>query len=173
MEYFAKEESLRFTEPMKEFLESKIERLSKYVSNLEGRAVLKKEGHLLKFELTLPGNIRSSATHLDYYEAVLTVLDQLERQLNKYKEIHKTNKKKRNSKLSFNLVEYPEEQLQEVPDYRIIDKVIPTEKMFKEDAVEKMELLGHTFFAFIDADTSKFSVVYKRLDGQYGCLILI
>jgi len=169
MEFFAKEESLKFTEPMKEFLISKLERLSKYVSNLNGRAVLKREGKLIKIEITLPGNIRSSASHTDYYDVVLIVIDQLERQLNKYKDVHKSNKK--NKKLSENIIEYVEADT-ELKEYKIIDKHIPTEKMYKEDAIDKMELLGHTFFAFVDIESNNMAVVYKRFDGQYGCLIL-
>jgi len=169
MEFFAKEESLKFTEPMKEFLISKLEKLSKYVSSLDGRAVLKREGSLIKLELTLPGNIRSSASHADYYDVVLIVIDQLERQVNKYKDIHKSNK--RAKKLSENIAEYVEADI-ELKEYNIIDKHIPTEKMYKEEAVEKMELLGHTFFAFVDIESNKMAVVYKRFDGQYGCLIL-
>jgi len=171
MEFFAKEENLKFTEPMKEFLFNKLSKISKYVSSLEGRAVLKKEGNLIKIEITLPGNIRSSASHSDYYEAVLIVIDQLQRQLDKYKNIHKVNKRK--TKLANNVVEYlPEELTIEVKEYNIIDKHIPTEEMYKEDAVEKMELLGHTFFAFVDIESKKMAVVYKRFDGQYGCLLL-
>jgi putative sigma-54 modulation protein len=171
MEFFAKEESLKFTEPMKEFLLEKLEKLSKYVSSLDGRTVLKKEGNLIKIEITLPGNIRSSASHSDYYEAVLIVVDQLHTQLNKYKDIHKLNKRK--TKLSSNIAEYfPEELESSIGEYNIIDKHIPAEKMYKEDAVEKMELLGHTFFAFVDIESNNMCVVYKRFDGQYGCLVL-
>ena len=39
-----------------------------------------------------------------------------------------------------------------------------------EDAIEQMELLGHDFFAFYNADTGAFNVVYKRRDGGYGLL---
>jgi putative sigma-54 modulation protein len=171
MEFFAKEESLKFTEPMKEFLFDKLKKVSKYVSSLDGRVVLKREGNLIKIEITLPGNIRSSASHSDYYEAVLIVIDQLQRQLDKYKNIHRVNKRKTN--LANNVTEYLLEDLNiEIKEYNIIDKDIPTEKMYKEDAVEKMELLGHTFFAFIDIESNKMAVVYKRFDGQYGCLLL-
>ena len=44
MEYFAKEESLKFTDIMKEFMEEKIQKLSKYLHDINGRVVLKKEG---------------------------------------------------------------------------------------------------------------------------------
>ncbi len=44
--------------------------------------------------------------------------------------------------------------------------------MHEEEAIEQMELLDHDFYAFVNADTSKFSVVYRREDGSYGLLEL-
>ena len=42
--------------------------------------------------------------------------------------------------------------------------------MNSEEAILQMDLLGHNFFVFQDADTSKVNVVYKRKDGDYGLL---
>ena len=171
MEYFAKEESLKFTDIMKEFMEEKIQKLSKYLHDINGRVVLKKEGKgpLLKLEVTLPGGIRSSATHEDYYQLVVIVIDQLERQLNKYKGVRKHNKTK---KATENFVEFNEDEvIEEMFDIR--HKVIPAQTMTEEEAIEKMELLGHTFFIFIDRYTGRTHVAYKRNDGGYGILIVM
>jgi putative sigma-54 modulation protein len=43
--------------------------------------------------------------------------------------------------------------------------------MNTEEAVEQMDLLGHTFFVYYDADTGQIQVVYRRHDGNYGVLI--
>jgi hypothetical protein len=43
--------------------------------------------------------------------------------------------------------------------------------MFSDEAVEQMELLGHSFFVFRDADTAHISVVYRRNDGNYGLIV--
>jgi putative sigma-54 modulation protein len=42
--------------------------------------------------------------------------------------------------------------------------------MHEEEAIEQMELLGHGFYAFINSETNKFNVVYRREDGSYGLL---
>lgn len=42
--------------------------------------------------------------------------------------------------------------------------------MHEEEAIEQLELLGHSFYAFMNSDTGKFNVVYKREDGSYGLL---
>ena len=45
-----------------------------------------------------------------------------------------------------------------------------THAMTVDEAIEQMELLGHDFFAFYEADNDRFSVIYKRRDGGYGLL---
>lgn len=44
------------------------------------------------------------------------------------------------------------------------------ESMYEEEAIEQMELLGHNFYAFMNAENDKFNVVYRREDGSYGLL---
>lgn len=54
----------------------------------------------------------------------------------------------------------------------IRDKVFPTSHMTKEDAVDHMELVGHDFFLFIDSETDRPSVVYRRKGWDYGVISL-
>jgi putative sigma-54 modulation protein len=49
-------------------------------------------------------------------------------------------------------------------------KKFPAKPMSAEEAALEMELLGHPFFAFHNADTGKFAVIYRRRDGHYGLL---
>lgn len=49
-------------------------------------------------------------------------------------------------------------------------KRFPARPMFPEEAIEQMELLGHTFFVFFNAADERMSVLYKRNDGDYGLL---
>jgi ribosomal subunit interface protein len=48
----------------------------------------------------------------------------------------------------------------------------PAELMTAEEAVDRMELVGHDFFLFIDARTDKPSVVYRRKGWDYGVIKL-
>jgi ribosomal subunit interface protein len=52
----------------------------------------------------------------------------------------------------------------------IRQKVFPGERMTQEDAVDRMELVGHDFFLFIDARTDRPSVVYRRKGWDYGVI---
>lgn len=54
----------------------------------------------------------------------------------------------------------------------IREKVFPAERMTKEDALDRMELVGHPFFLFIDAATDNPSVVYRRKGWHYGVISL-
>ena len=44
------------------------------------------------------------------------------------------------------------------------------EPMFEEDAVSEMEELGHSFFLFVNAETERLAVLYRRDDGDYGLI---
>lgn len=51
-------------------------------------------------------------------------------------------------------------------------KVFPAERMTEEEAVDRLELVGHDFFLFIDARTDRPSVVYRRVGWDYGAISL-
>ncbi|MEP6842666.1 MAG: ribosome-associated translation inhibitor RaiA, partial [Pseudolysinimonas sp.] len=52
----------------------------------------------------------------------------------------------------------------------IRDKVFPAERMTKEEAVDRMELVGHDFFLFVDMVSDRPSVVYRRIGWDYGVI---
>ena len=66
----------------------------------------------------------------------------------------------------------PEEPDAEWSPVVIRDKLFPAERMTKEDAVDRMELVGHDFFLFVDARTDHPSVVYRRKGWDYGAIAL-
>ena len=49
-------------------------------------------------------------------------------------------------------------------------KVVDGKPMSEEEAILQMELVGHDFFAFQNADTGNTEILYKRKDGNYGIL---
>ena len=50
-------------------------------------------------------------------------------------------------------------------------KEFQVKPMFSDEAVEQMELLGHDFFVFRDAESSQINVLYRREDGNYGLIV--
>ena len=67
--------------------------------------------------------------------------------------------------------EYIEEDLAEEEERKVVRrKTFPVRPMSVEDAAIEMELLGHSFFAFINIDTDRTNVLYLRKDGNLGLL---
>lgn len=64
-----------------------------------------------------------------------------------------------------------DDEYEEEKEFSIRTKTVPMRPMFAEDAVLQMNLLGHSFFVFTDAETGKCAVVYKKKDGNYGMLL--
>ena len=103
----------------------------------------------------------------DYYAAIDTVIDKLERQIRKNKTRIASNKKKETKDFAFDYIE----EIEDAPVEKIVKrKKIEVKPMDEEEAILQMELLGHEFYLFKDADTNKPMLVYKRKDGNYGVI---
>jgi len=121
------------------------------------------EGYILRGEET------AETTH----SAVDLVLEKLERQVEKYRT--KLIKKKRleGSELKGKIVSQPpeEEGAEEGEDQKVVKvKRFPVKPMSVEEAILQMDLLGHDFFVFANAETEKVNVLYRRKDGRYGLI---
>jgi len=168
MKFFASTKALKFTKPMKEYFMDKVSSLSHYFNELDGQVTLKKEGYQKKLEVMLSSKIRASVINKDYYSAVDEIVDQLQRQLERYKGLKHKNKTHFSA---VNLLPIEEDySSEEEVGYIVREKVVPTETITREEAIEEMELLGHSFFIFKDRENDLMSVVYKRHDGNYGLL---
>ena len=159
------------TASIKEYIESKLERLDKYFSNddITATIVTKKEGRKQKIEVTIPTNsftLRNEVYDDDLYAAIDSVVDKLERQIRK-------NKDRINKKNNKTLIEDFEVTLED--EFYEEDKVVKRKKVElkpidEEEAILEMELLGHTFFVYRDVDSDNICVLYKRRNGNYGII---
>jgi len=175
MEIIIHGDKIKVTEAMKSYIEEKLGRLDKYLENSENvraNVIVKVKGHLQTMEITIPLKsfiLRSEETQEDFYAAVDKTIDKLERQIRK----NKTRLMSRNSKPSydfnFSMIEIEKEEEKE--ESKIVKrKTIEVKPMNEEEAILQMELLGHQFYMYKDADTNKPAVVYKRNDGNYGVI---
>ena len=97
------------------------------------------------------------------------VTDKLERQIRKYKT--KVNRKSREK--GFKSLEFvpTDDDAESQDDLKIVrTKQISLKPMDPEEAVLQMDMLGHDFFVFQDAETDGTSIVYRRKDGRYGLI---
>ncbi len=122
-----------------------------------------------RIEVTIPvkgGVIRSEQESNDMYVALDLVEEVIERQLKKYKnkivDKHHTGSFKE---------EYIEKDYMDDEDIRIVrTKQFDMKPMYPEDACVQMELLGHNFYMFMNAETNQINVVYRRKGGTYGLI---
>lgn len=104
-------------------------------------------------------------------DTFITALDRatesLERQIRK----NKTRLEKTVKRGAFVLTPEDDDEYVEEGEFEIRVKTFPFKPMTADEAILQMNLLGHSFFAFTDADTGKVGVVYKRREGSYGLIV--
>ena len=179
LRYQVRGENLEITQPIRDYVETKVSKLEKYFAdsleaNVYANAKVYKNNKK-KIEITVPlkgVTLRAEETNEDLYAAVDLVVDKLERQMRKHKT--KINRKGREKgfveeNLLTSELEETEETSETALDFGKV-KQLKVEPMTREEAVFQMELLGHDFFAFLDNTTNEISVVYKRRDTGYGVL---
>ena len=173
MKFIIHGRKLEVTEPIRNYIESKIGRLDKYFENpddITATVVVRIRGIDQVVEVTIPIHkitLRGEENHSDLYAAIDTVSDKLERQIRK----NKTRMSRRHARgehtgmdLSFDDYRDDEEALV------VKRKEIETKPMSEEEAILQMNMLGHDFFVFKNDATSEIGVLYKRKDGQYGII---
>ena len=155
-------------------IEKKTDTMSRYLrSETEMQVRMHKEKNNTRVvEITVPmGNnviLRSEAADENLFLAIDHALTKMERQIRK----HRTTLGKRLREDAFPEVpEFIEEEEQEEEDLKVVrKKTFPVRPMSVEDAIIQMELLGHSFFVFVNVDTDRTNVLYLRKDGNLGLL---
>lgn len=159
------------TPGLKSAVEDKLGKLEKYFSeDTTVHVTLGVERNDQKIEVTIPVKgsiIRSEQVSSDMYVSIDLVEEIIERQLKKYKN-RIVDKHQAAASFNKSFVEEFVDDEEEVNISRI--KRFDIKPMYPEDACVQMELLGHNFFVFMNADTDQVNVVYKRKDNSYGLI---
>lgn len=164
--------NIELTEGLKAAVEEKLSKLEKFFApDTDVFVTLSVEKERQKVEVTIPikGHvIRSEQSSNDMYVSIDLVEEVIERQLRKYK-TKIIGKHKDGGNLRKEFIEKENEGEEE--EVKIIrTKQFGMKPMFPEDACVQMELLGHSFFVFRNADTDEVNVVYKRKGNTYGLI---
>ena len=163
--------NIEITEGLKTAVEDKIGKLDKYFSeDTVAKVLLSVERDRQKVEVTIPmkGNIiRSEQVSNDMYVSIDLVKEIVERQLKKYRK--KLTDKKQNA-LSFSQAFLENGDAEEEEIKIVKTKRFDIKPMYPEDACIQMELLGHDFFVFRNAESDEVNVVYKRKGNTYGLI---
>lgn len=163
--------NLEVTSGLRSAVEDKIGKLAKYFNpDTEVHVTLSVEKDRQKIEVTIPvkGNIiRSEQVSNDMYVSIDLVEEIIERQLKKYK-TKLTDKQQATGSFS---QQYLENDFMDEEEVKIVrTKKFDIKPLYPEDACVQMELLGHNFFVFINAETNQVNVVYKRKGNSYGLI---
>jgi putative sigma-54 modulation protein len=181
MNYNIRGENIEVTGPIREYVEKKIGKLNRYFDTpptSEVHVNLSVYNEEQQIEVTIPMTdllLRAEEEHTDLYAAIDLVVDKLERQIRKYKtKVNRKFRQKGAPKHIFAELEKgaAEQRMEELDDEMDIvrTKRFNLKPMDSEEAILQMDMLGHAFFVFTNAETDDTNVVYKRKDGKYGLI---
>ena len=176
MKYQIIGKNIEVTEGISSALQNKLAKMDKYFlirEDVECRCVVSAHNLVQKVEVTifLPSMpLRAEVENADLYAAIDLAIDKLEGQMRKIK----TRMDRSNNKLSlgkaidFDQVEAEERAEEE--DVIVRAKSYYLQPMSIEEAITRMEALGHPFFMYLDEEDDRISTVYVRNDGGYGVI---
>jgi putative sigma-54 modulation protein len=175
------------TPRLQEHVEKKVSKLDRYLPNIhEVRVDLaiekrKQGGDQCVAQLTVRNTrgviLRSEEKkQSDIYAALDLALDKMYRQIERYKGKRKRRGGGRYGEGDADLATMESAPMAAVEEEEEVKTTIVRRKrvslipMTEEEAIDQMELLGHSFFIFYNAETAKTGVLYRREDGNYGVL---
>jgi putative sigma-54 modulation protein len=128
------------------------------------------DSHIVDVTLVMDGRpIRGTAAAATHKAGIDEVFDKIERRAVDFKE--KPRLRARGEEEKVILTRIADGQADRSRDRRIVKvKRFDIEPMFEEDALARMEELGHDFFVFVNAETERVGILYKRSDGHFGLI---
>ena len=166
--------NMEITSALKNIVEKKLQKLDRYFNpELKMHATLSVTKNRQTIEVTIPfGDVflRAEESTDDMYASIDAVVDKMERQIRK----QKTRLERRNyggDSVRYAAIPSMNDEARDEEEAQIVKtKRFAIKPMSPEEAVLQMELLGHNFFVFQEAESSDVNVVYKRKDGNYGLI---
>ena len=170
MNFIISGKNIEVTPGLKDSVTSKLGKLERYFTpDTEIIVTLSVERDRQKIEVTIPVKgtvIRSEQVSNDMYVSIDLVEEVIERQLRKYK-----NKIVQREQGAGSFRQEFIDKEAEDEEVRIIrTKQFDMKPMYPEDACVQMEMLGHSFYVFVNAETEQINVVYKRKGNTYGLI---
>jgi len=171
MKYVIVGKNMEVTSSLETAIKEKLGKLDKFFAEDTTAHVtlsVHRERHIIEVTIPVKGNvIRCEQSSTDMYTSIDQAVEVIERQLKRYKS---KIVKKHKTQAAFKR-EYLEEPYGSDEEIRIVrNKQFEMKPMYPEDACVQMELLGHAFYVFRNAETEQINVVYKRKDGSYGLI---
>lgn len=178
MQLIIQGKNIEVTDRLREYVEKKVGRLDRYMSNItEARVELSTESarsaeHRQVAQLTLRARgkiLRAEERTDDIFTSIDTMINKIHRQIARYKG-KRRDRGRGVEELPLSDEFYAEEEEDELFRRIVRIKRFDIVPMDEEEAVEQMELLGHDFFVFYNIDDDGINVLYRRRDGDYGLI---
>jgi len=170
------------TDSLFQYAERKLSKLARHLSD-ESRCELElivehnpsiSENQVAEATVWTKGPVlRAQESSTDMYASIDLVAEKLERQVKRYRE-------KRSRRQAEHIAQHhnhgaaeptPVATLPEGDEAMIVKtKQFNMKPMTEEEALLQLELIGHDFFVFVNADSDEVNVIYKRRDGNYGLI---
>ncbi len=166
--------NVEVSDTLKDYIGKRLKKLDKYIDILgDAQVTLTVERGLHRIEVTIPVNgmiLRGEESTGDMYTSTDLVVEKLEKQIEKYK----TRLLRRGGRGAESYRQAAAQPGGEASDEEapavVRTKRFAIKPMAVEEAILQMNLLGHSFFVFSNAETEQVNVVYKRKDGNYGLI---
>lgn len=178
MEISVRGKNLEITPALRQYAEKRVSKIEKFFeSAVSAHAVISQERGRYSAEVTVSVNgilLRGEESTGDAFASVDLVVEKLEKQIEKFK-----TRISRRVRLARKAGAWPEavvnqeaaEKGEEADRPRVVRvKRFAFKPMSVDEAILQMDLLGHDFFVFTNAETEQVSVVYRRRDGNYGLI---
>lgn len=163
----------KVTDALKDYVIKRVGKLEKFSDDFtDVQVTLSVQKDRQRVEVTAPLNsfiLRGEEETLDMYSSIDLVVEKLERQMEKYRTKIGKKRVKNVKEPEVNIQPEMEEDLLE-NDHIVKVKKFQAKPMTVDEAVMQMNLIGHSFFVFMNADNEEINVVYKRKYGDYGLL---
>jgi putative sigma-54 modulation protein len=168
--------NVEVSETIRAYVEKKVGKLGRYLPTLdECKVEISREGAKLPeqrftVQVTLDSRgvlIRAQEKSKDMRTAIDKIVNVLSKRIERYK--GKLYDKSRGVSFARQGAAIEEEEI-EAPKRVVKTKHFLVKPMPVDEAISQMELLGHDFFLFVDADTERLNLLYRRDDGNYGLI---
>ena len=171
MKYTISGKNIEVTEGLRSAIYEKLGRLEKFFAeDTDVQVTFSVEKERQKIEVTIPMKghiIRAEQSSDDMYVSIDLVEEVIERQVTRYKK-KITDKEQNKAYMADTFFADDDGDDEEVKIIR--SKRFAVKPMYPEDACVQMELLGHNFYVFRNAETDEVNVVYKRRGNTYGLI---
>ncbi len=173
MQVAVRGKNIEITKALREYVEKKLGKIEKFVDHpikAQANLYVERGRHIIEVTAELNGWIlRGEEATNDMYASIDLVADKLEKQVQRYRA--RLRRRTGAGPAQAAVASAGEEDLDAELDGKVVKtKRFPVKPVTVDEAILQMDLLSHDFFVFVNSDTGKVNVLYRRHDGDYGLL---